>query len=108
MNISEDVVHTLRANMKHHEPIILEPRSPDGGEPRVYQKGIAPTLNSCGGGNGYHVLCRVICVEMTSTKNTIVMDEICPTLTSRMGTGGNQVNAVFTTKCGSSNGAKTT
>lgn len=31
---------------------------------------------------------------MTSTKNTIVEDGISPTLTARMGTGGNQVNAV--------------
>lgn len=36
-----------------------------------------------------------ILIEMTSTKNTIVTDGICPTLTSRMGTGGNQVNAVL-------------
>ncbi len=50
-------------------------------------------------GGGYsRAYGRVICIEMTSTKNTIVTDEICPTLTSRMGTGGNQVNAVFTTK----------
>lgn len=34
-------------------------------------------------------------IEMTSTKNTIVEDGKCPTLTARMGTGGNQVNAVF-------------
>lgn len=34
-------------------------------------------------------------IELTSTKNTIVKDGICPTLTQRMGTGGNQVNAVF-------------
>jgi DNA (cytosine-5)-methyltransferase 1 len=32
---------------------------------------------------------------MTSTKNTIVEDGICPTLTARMGTGGNRVNAVM-------------
>lgn len=35
-----------------------------------------------------------ILIEMTSTKNTIVRNGICPTLTARMGTGGNQVNAV--------------
>ena len=34
-------------------------------------------------------------VEMTSTKNTIIDDGISCTLTARMGTGGNQVNAVF-------------
>lgn len=33
-------------------------------------------------------------IQMTSTNNTIVQDGICPTLTARMGTGGNQVNAV--------------
>ena len=36
-----------------------------------------------------------ICIEMTSTKNTIIEDGVCPTLTARMGTGGNQVNAVY-------------
>lgn len=36
-----------------------------------------------------------LCIEMTSTKNTIIDNGICPTLTARMGTGGNQVNAVL-------------
>lgn len=36
-----------------------------------------------------------LCIEMTSTKNTIYTDGICPTLTARMGTGGGQVNAVM-------------
>ena len=34
-------------------------------------------------------------IEMTSTKNTIIEDGTSCTLTARMGTGGNQVNAVF-------------
>ena len=38
-----------------------------------------------------------ICIEMTSTKNTVVEDGVSPTLTARMGTGGNQVNAVLET-----------
>lgn len=38
----------------------------------------------------------IVCIEMTSTKNTIIEDGVCPTLTARMGTGGNQVNAVLT------------
>lgn len=38
-----------------------------------------------------------IMIEMTSTKNTVVEDGVSPTLTARMGTGGNQVNAVFDT-----------
>lgn len=33
-------------------------------------------------------------IEMTSTKNTVVENGIVPTLTARMGTGGNQVHAV--------------
>lgn len=39
-----------------------------------------------------------ITIEMTSTKNTIGQNGIMPTLTARMGTGGNQVNAVLTEK----------
>lgn len=35
-----------------------------------------------------------IMIEMTSTKNTIVDNGVSPTLTARMGTGGNQVNAL--------------
>lgn len=41
------------------------------------------------------VLKEPIAIEMTSTKNTIVKDGISPTLTARMGTGGNQVNAIL-------------
>lgn len=35
-------------------------------------------------------------IEMTSTHNTVIDNGVCPTLTARMGTGGNQVNAVMT------------
>ena len=50
------------------------------------------TLNS----TEHHAVCKEepTMIEMTSTKNTIVEDGISPTLTARMGTGGNQVNAV--------------
>jgi hypothetical protein len=34
-------------------------------------------------------------IEMTSTKNTVTNNGISFTLTGRMGTGGNQVNAVL-------------
>jgi hypothetical protein len=34
-------------------------------------------------------------IEMTSTKNTIIDSGISATITARMGTGGNQVNAVL-------------
>lgn len=65
MNVSEDVSGALRAQEHGHQPAV-------------------------------HVPCVVepLCIEMTSTKNTIVDDGISPTLTARMGTGGNQVNAV--------------
>ena len=36
-----------------------------------------------------------VMIEMTSTKNTVVYGGVSPTLTQRMGTGGNQVNAVW-------------
>lgn len=41
------------------------------------------------------VMQEPLMVEMTSTKNTIIDDGISCTLTARMGTGGNQVNAVL-------------
>ena len=74
--------------------LLIEPRSQDG-IPRIHTDGIVPTLNTCGGGKECLASCRVFLIEMTSTKNTIVTNGICPTLTSRMGTGGNQVNAIF-------------
>ena len=73
---------------------IVEERSQDG-VPRVYENGINPTLNTYGGGRECLASSGEIMVEMTSTKNTIVTDGISPTLTQRMGTGGNQVNAVL-------------
>ena len=66
----------------------------------VYEADTAKTLDSlnCGypGCNqGGMAVVQPLCIEMTSTKNTIIEDGICPTLTARMGTGGNQVNAVM-------------
>ena len=53
---------------------------------------VSYTLNSV----ERHAVCspQPLAIEMTSTKNTIIGDGISPTLTARMGTGGNQVNAV--------------
>lgn len=97
MAVSYDCTGTLRAQEHGHPPLIcFEPRSPDG-VPRIVSGDVSPTLNTCGGGRDSHVSASVILIEMTSTKNTIVTDEICPTLTGRMGTGGNQVNAVLQT-----------
>lgn len=63
MTISYDVTATLRAETKHHEPVILEPRSPDGGEPRVYTGGIVPTLNTYGGATD-----TMHCVELSASR----------------------------------------
>ena len=46
------------------------------------------------GGGNTPIVVEPIMIEMTSTKNTVVEDGISPTLTARMGTGGNQVNAL--------------
>ena len=66
----------------------------------VYEADTSRTLDSinCGypGCNqGGMAVVQPLCIEMTSTKNTIVKDGIVPTLTARMGTGGNQVNAIL-------------
>ena len=64
----------------------------------IYVAESARTLDNNGGNpacnQGGMAIVQPICVEMTSTKNTVVTDGISPTLTARMGTGGNQVNAV--------------
>ena len=50
MNVSYDKTSTLRAQDHGHPPLIVfEPRSQDG-VPRIVNCDIAPTLNTCGGG----------------------------------------------------------
>lgn len=73
-----------------------ESNSMKSGNPHsgIYEAETARTLD----GNGGSPACNqggMAIIEMTSTKNTIVEDGVCPTLTARMGTGGNQVNAVY-------------
>ena len=46
-------------------------------------------------GSADKAVCTNVMIEMTSTHNTIIKDGVSPTLTSRMGTGGNQVNAIL-------------
>lgn len=93
--VYEDVTDT--AEPENSDVILFEPRSQDG-VPRIHGD-ISPTLNTCGGGKDspayFASSNEPTIIEMTSTKNTIVTDGISPTLTARMGTGGNQVNAVF-------------
>jgi DNA (cytosine-5)-methyltransferase 1 len=60
-------------------------------------RNVAKSLNSAAT-DADHIPCVIheaLCIEMTSTRNTIVEDGISPALTARMGTGGNQVNAVM-------------
>jgi DNA (cytosine-5)-methyltransferase 1 len=58
MNVEkDDIVGTLRSQTHGHEPIIFEPRSPDG-VPRI-SKDVSPTLNTMGGGQ------REPCVSQT-------------------------------------------
>ena len=94
ISVSYDVIGTLRAQEHGHQPIVLEG---NGSRPSHRGDGYAEsetmyTLNS----TEHHAVCKEepTMIEMTSTKNTIVEDGISPTLTARMGTGGNQVNAV--------------
>ena len=61
-----------------------------------YSEDICPPILSDSHGTPHAVSYKQpIMIEMTSTKNTIVKDGTSPTLTARMGTGGNQVNAVM-------------
>lgn len=99
MSESTDVAGTLRAEEHGHQPIVF-----DGSRRHDYEPlgDIGETVQAhygTGGGNTPIVVHGVepaepICVEMTSTKNTVIEDGVSPTLTARMGTGGNQVNAI--------------
>jgi len=70
------------------------------GNPRsgIYVAATARTIDANGGNPGCNqggiAIVEPLMVEMTSTKNTVVENGISPTLTARMGTGGNQVNCV--------------
>ena len=61
----------------------------------TYTENISPTIASDSHGTPHAVAYEPTMIEMTSTKNTIVEDGTSPTLTARMGTGGNQVNAIY-------------
>ena len=72
MSITKDATGALRAEEHGHQPVIFHDRDD------IHEE--------------HHD--EPIMIEMTSTKNTIIEDGISTTLTARMGTGGNQVNAV--------------
>lgn len=53
MSVTYDITNTLRANTKHHEPIILE-HHPNDSRIKIDDSGICQTLSSrmgTGGGN---------------------------------------------------------
>ena len=72
MNVSTEATGALRAQEHGHQPVIFHDRDD------IHEE--------------HHD--EPIMIEMTSTKNTIIEDGISTTLTARMGTGGNQVNAI--------------
>lgn len=87
--ISEEMAATLGGN-DHKEPQVICIEG-NGSRPSHQGDGFRMgdpmyTLN----GTEQHA----VCVEMTSTRNSVSDDGICYTLTARMGTGGNQVHAV--------------
>lgn len=53
MSVSIDKTSTLRANMKHHEPIILE-NHPADSRVKICEDGIVQTLSSRMGTGGEH------------------------------------------------------
>lgn len=95
MSVSYDVTATLRAQSNHHEPVILgfKPFQGAGSRSLGCANNQAPTLDTSANA-GVLQSVEPIMVQMTSTNNAISNDGISPTLIARMGTGGNQVNAI--------------
>ena len=93
MNVSENKTGALRAEEHGHQPLVF-----DGSRRHDYEQfeEVCETVQAQygTGGNNTPIVVEPTMIEMTSTKNTIVEDGISPTLTARMGTGGNQVNAL--------------
>jgi DNA (cytosine-5)-methyltransferase 1 len=102
--VTEDVSYTLNTidghavafNIGSYHSNAWKSPNPNSG---VYETNVSKTLDAlnCGAptcNQGGTCVVESLCIEMTSTKNTIVEDGISPTLTARMGTGGDQVNAV--------------
>ena len=98
----EEVAPTLRNNAGDNQAAVaVIPLEGNGQRPSHHGDGYGKpgdpsfTLNAV----EYHgvAVCteEPLCLEMTSTKNMVATDGISPTLTARMGTGGNQVNAVL-------------
>lgn len=109
ITVSEDgILPTLRAETHGNLPcVIQEPKTyfiqgncidradNAGCNGRGWNDEVCYTLNTIDRPAVYESEAKPIMIEMTSTKNTIITDGISPTITARMGTGGNQVNCVF-------------
>lgn len=85
--IESETMYTLNSTEKHAVVYGITSYSEN---PSCQQGGIMVADSHCKN--------EPITIEMTSTKNTIGQNGIMPTLTARMGTGGNQVNAVLAEK----------
>lgn len=92
MGVSEEVTGTLRAQSKGHEPIVFNGENITSSENKANPQPSDPCHTQDTDSRNY--VLEPTMIEMTSTKNTIVESGISPTLTARMGSGGNQVNAI--------------
>ncbi len=85
-----EMAGTLEAGKRKHVLVLND----QGGSVMDISQDKTATLRAQEHGHQPIVLHEPAIVEMTSTKNAVLENGICPTLTARMGTGGNQVNAV--------------
>jgi DNA (cytosine-5)-methyltransferase 1 len=91
--------HAVCYGISAYESNSMKSSNPHSG---IYEANTSRTIDQNGGNPACNQGGIMVCeakkeptlIVMTSTKNTIVEDGICPTLTARMGTGGNQVNAI--------------
>ena len=84
--------------MKIRSGVEVDSQGKKAGKGALLQTDKSGCLNTVQDQYLFQPIPETICIEMTSTKNTIIENGICPTLTARMGTGGNQVNAVLSPK----------
>ena len=105
MDVTDDVTSTLRAEA-HHPPVVMESAgfcTEHSAKSRTigYEEERSPTLRA-------GVVPAAVAVENHPTDGRVKMsdDNIVETLTSRMGTGGNNVPLVMKIRCGCEGGGK--
>ena len=102
MSVTKDLTATLRAEEHGHQPVVFEP----GAASRVgghFDVNMAGTLRACMGDNQLAVM-----VENHPADSRVKIDESgkVQTLTSRMGTGGNNVPLTLKIRSGCEGGGK--